>query len=143
MHLPSRERIALIAGLASLGALLIYTGVLQSWDRLLYDIHQQHWSRVVSDRILLVAIDDRSIEAIGRWPWAPSVHAQLIDRLRESGAAAIDLNLIFSEPASSANREDSQLVGAIEAGGRVENRYSAGGRGDRPGDRLSNCAMPC
>ena len=119
MGLPIRERVVLVLGLVGLGLVAVYTGALQGWDRLLYDVHQRHWSRPASDRVLIVAIDDRSIEEIGRWPWPRSIHARLIERLTEADAAAIGLNIIFSEPAVSAPEDDARLAAAIEENGRI------------------------
>ncbi|MGL1530689.1 CHASE2 domain-containing protein, partial [Vibrio parahaemolyticus] len=37
--------------------------------------------RPVPTDIVIVAIDDASIESIGRWPWRRAVHAALLERL--------------------------------------------------------------
>ncbi|MCH2000164.1 CHASE2 domain-containing protein, partial [Achromobacter xylosoxidans] len=37
--------------------------------------------RDISPDIVIVAIDDSSIDALGRWPWRRAVHAALLDRL--------------------------------------------------------------
>ncbi|MEE8399449.1 MAG: adenylate/guanylate cyclase domain-containing protein [Desulfobacterales bacterium] len=50
------------------------------------------------EEVVIVVIDDSSIEAIGRWPWPRSVFAQLIATLYEGGARAIGFDLIFTEP---------------------------------------------
>ena len=49
-------------------------------------------------RSLVVDIDDDSIAALGQWPWSRTVLATVIDRLAAMGAAAIGLDIIFSEP---------------------------------------------
>ena len=49
-------------------------------------------------RIALVTIDEKSVDAIGRWPWRRSVMADLVDRLTESGVRAIGFDVVFSEP---------------------------------------------
>lgn len=56
-------------------------------------------TRAVDSRIMIVGIDDASLETIGQWPWPRSVHASLIDRLHQAGAKAIGVDLIFAEPA--------------------------------------------
>lgn len=48
--------------------------------------------------VVIVAIDAKSVEALGRWPWPRSVIAELIDRLSEGGVAAIGLDINFAEP---------------------------------------------
>ncbi len=50
-----------------------------------------------SDDVIIVAIDDASIEQIGRFPWSREVYADIVDNLVEGGAAAIGFDIIFSE----------------------------------------------
>lgn len=68
-----------------------------------------------SERITVVAIDNRSLEAIGRWPWPRHVHAEMIDRLAAADALAIGYDVLFSEPTD----EDAQLAAAIKRAGMV------------------------
>ena len=41
-----------------------------------------------SGEIVVVGIDDRSVEAIGAWPWARSHHVDLLNRLAAAGAVS-------------------------------------------------------
>ena len=50
-----------------------------------------------STRVVIVDIDDRSLAAIGQWPWSRDVVARLVTRLRDLGAAVIALDVIFPE----------------------------------------------
>ena len=47
--------------------------------------------------VVVVTIDDSSIETLGRWPWPRSTHAQLLELLSEGGAAVVGFDIIFSE----------------------------------------------
>jgi CHASE2 domain-containing sensor protein len=47
---------------------------------------------------VIVAIDDASIQAIGRWPWRRAVHATLLGRLAAARPRAVVLDLLLSEP---------------------------------------------
>jgi adenylate cyclase len=47
--------------------------------------------------IRIVDIDDDSLAKIGQWPWARGVVAQLVDRLRQAGAAVIAFDIDFAE----------------------------------------------
>ena len=51
--------------------------------------------RPPSDRVAVVEVDERSLAELGRWPWPRDRFARLLDRLREMGAAAVGLNVIF------------------------------------------------
>jgi adenylate cyclase len=55
----------------------------------------------VAPEVVIVAIDDASIESVGRWPWSRAVMARLIDRLSEAGAAVIGFDIVQSEATSA------------------------------------------
>ena len=46
-------------------------------ERSAYDFGVKQSSRVASDKLAIIAIDDQSIANIGRWPWPRNVHAQM------------------------------------------------------------------
>lgn len=54
--------------------------------------------RIPGDEIVVVGIDDKSLEKIGRWPWSRRKIASLIKKISEGGARTIGLDIIFSEP---------------------------------------------
>jgi diguanylate cyclase (GGDEF)-like protein len=68
---------------------------------------------------VVVAIDDASLAALGRWPWPRDLHAQMIDRLREAGASAIGVAVLFSEPDTLNPASDAALAAAIARQGKV------------------------
>ena len=49
-------------------------------------------------RIAIVDVDERSLAALGQWPWRRDRLAVLVERLRLLGARAIALDVVFSEP---------------------------------------------
>ncbi len=51
-----------------------------------------------SNQIVLVDIDEDSLEKLGRWPWPRSLLARCIDRITTGDPRVIGLNLILSEP---------------------------------------------
>ena len=48
--------------------------------------------------IVIVDIDQRSQEILGRWPFSRSNFAQMLDALHEDGAAVVSFDITFSEP---------------------------------------------
>ena len=48
--------------------------------------------------IAIVDIDERSVSAIGQWPWRRDVIGRLIGRVREQGATAVVLDILMAEP---------------------------------------------
>ncbi|MBI2086671.1 MAG: CHASE2 domain-containing protein [Candidatus Zambryskibacteria bacterium] len=62
--------------------------------------------------IVLVKIDDRSLNKIGQWPWPRATFAELINRLEKASVIGIDVS--FREPSRFGERDDQQLAQAIE-----------------------------
>ncbi|MGH8506001.1 MAG: CHASE2 domain-containing serine/threonine-protein kinase [Stenotrophobium sp.] len=69
----------------------------QGLERSAYDIGVRAHERTPSDRIAVIAIDDQSIQNLGRWPWPRNLHAQMIEKLREGGAKVIANTVFYSE----------------------------------------------
>lgn len=68
-------------------------------------------------RVVIVAIDSKSINELGRWPWKRSVIAGLVDGLKEYGAKVVALDIVFSEPSDIS--EDTILSKSIAKNGNV------------------------
>ncbi len=110
--------------LAGLLAISIILGLgyklpgIKQLNYLLYDTSLQNISRPVpSSDIVIITIDDDSLEQLGYWPWPRDVHARLLQHLR--GARAVALDLILSEPHPGAPAADAELARAIEEHGKV------------------------
>lgn len=65
-------------------------------------------------RIKILAIDDESLNEIGRWPWSRDIIANAAEELLEAGASAVWLDLVFSEPSQN-TLEDEKIQYLIEA----------------------------
>ena len=70
-----------------------------------------------SDDLVIVAIDERSLAVVGRWPWDRRRLAALIDRLHAAGARRVALDILLSEP--GAPEADAALGAAITRAGNV------------------------
>ncbi|GAK53911.1 adenylate/guanylate cyclase [Candidatus Moduliflexus flocculans] len=64
-----------------------------------------------------IGIDDKSLDAIGVWPWDRSVHARMLNLLRQMNAAVIDYDLIF--PRKSSQEGDAQFFEAVRQANNV------------------------
>ncbi|OYT92168.1 MAG: serine/threonine protein kinase [Burkholderiales bacterium PBB3] len=62
-----------------------------------YDFASTANSRQPSDRIAVIAIDDQSMDNLGRWPWQRDVHAKMIEKLTEAKAKTIVYGSYFSD----------------------------------------------
>ena len=74
------------------------TDLIGTLERRFYDFSSTSTSRLPSDRIAIIAIDDQSIANIGRWPWSRDIHAKLIDLLAAAKAKTIVETIFFIEP---------------------------------------------
>jgi len=113
------EQIKLAVVLIIFCLILVYTDWLRDWDQNIYDVQMRASSKPVPDDILIVAIDENSLNDFGRWPWPRNVHALLIDRLSALGAKAIVLDIIFSERDRTDIEADKALAKSIESAGNV------------------------
>ena len=75
-----------------------FTNFISIMERSAYDIGVRSSSRIPSDKIAIIAIDDQSINNIGRWPWSRDILAQMHEILAEGGAKAVGQTVFFSEP---------------------------------------------
>ena len=48
-------------------------------------------------RVIIVDVDEKSLTNVGQWPWRRDLVGQLVSRIRDGGAAAIALDIIFAE----------------------------------------------
>ncbi len=64
-----------------------------------YDLHFLSRGKTTpGSEIAIAAIDEKSVDRIGRWPWPRTKIAELIDRLGAYGARVVAFDIIFSEP---------------------------------------------
>lgn len=81
----------------------------------LYDSLITAYPAEISQDIALVAIDEKSLDELGQWPWARDVHARLIERLGMAGAETIVFDILFSETTPN----DPILASAMRSHGQV------------------------
>ena len=72
--------------------------LLQSLERKAYDLGVKASSKNPNEKIAIIAIDDQSINNIGRWPWSRDIHAQMADLLAGAKAKVIGNTVFFFEP---------------------------------------------
>jgi eukaryotic-like serine/threonine-protein kinase len=89
-----------LVGLLITLVFLVFSGsdFLQGLERSAYDFSVRSSTRIPSDKLAVIAIDDESIANIGRWPWTRDVHARMLELLTEGGAKVIGQTVFFSEP---------------------------------------------
>ncbi len=99
-------------------AATLLTGMPDAFKNALTDLRSHRFPRQATRDIVIVAIDSRSIEAIGVWPWPRQLHAELIGKLEGARASDIVFDVDFSAPSNPAS--DQAFVEALQkAGGSV------------------------
>jgi adenylate cyclase len=127
-----RKWIAVVFGVAVIAALTLLRLAdpypLQVARETSFDSYQQMLPRPVVGPlpVHIVDIDEETLAAIGQWPWPRDVFALLTQRLLEMGAAAVTLDLLFSEPdrmgpagTEAGLSNDGRLAAALAGGPTV------------------------
>lgn len=101
-----KKHAALLSGLALTLLFLVFVFVrvplLETIESKLYDVLLSVKSdSTPADEIVIVDIDNASIEKMGRWPWPRSLMARVIEIINNGQPRLIGLNIIFSEPQES------------------------------------------
>lgn len=109
-------RIALLLALIAVG--VSASGILVRVDHLLFDVGQRLNWRPTPSPVLIVAIDEDSLDQLGRWPWPRERHARLLRLLCAARPAAIGLDIAFTEPGDD-RHADRQLAEAVAECGNV------------------------
>ncbi|HMS20377.1 CHASE2 domain-containing protein [uncultured Sphingorhabdus sp.] len=86
-------------------------------DNLLLDSAIPLASGAPSSDIIIVEIDERSLNAIGEWPWDRSIHAELITKIAASKPKVIAYDVLFIEPKDE--HADRKLALAVADSGKV------------------------
>ena len=96
-------------------------------------------------RIVIVDIDERSLAALGQWPWRRDRIGQLVERLRASGARVVALDLVLSEPdreQAPAGGGDGALANVLQGGRTVLGYAFTFDRATRAAEPASGSADP-
>jgi signal transduction histidine kinase len=126
--------------IALLGVALLHSGWLtpleQAAYRTLFTLRgKQPWD----DRLVLVTIDDASLQKIGRFPWSRQQYVRLLNTLAQANPSVVGMDIIFAEPSP----DDGQLSQAIAQNGRVvlAGGYDRGGQPLAPVPALQSAAI--
>jgi len=87
-------------------AVVLLSGWHGPFRNALADLRFNWLQREASGEVVVVAIDEPSIEKIGVWPWPRGLHAQLLRQLERSGATDIAFDIDFSTPSDAASDRD-------------------------------------
>ncbi len=106
-------------GMVAFVSIVTLTQSLPRVDRMLQDNARAAVRQPPTDEIVIVAIDEKSLEAVGRWPWRRALHAELLRRVAADGPRCIGLNLLLTEPDTEHPGDDAVLANGIADSGCV------------------------
>lgn len=112
---PGRlHRLALLAAvLLTVLAIALFGAKLRHWDELSANLS---WSladdRLIERRIVIVDIDEKSIQAVGPWPWPRARQAELLEKLDAAGVGLKMLDILYE----GSSRDDARLARALQGG---------------------------
>ena len=109
-----------LAGAAVLAAAAFgLTGLTAALDRHLLDLACARLPVSDSSRpVVLVAIDEASLQTMGRWPWPRRRLAALLDALAPAAPAAVAIDILLADPDPDP-RSDAELAASMKRLGRV------------------------
>jgi eukaryotic-like serine/threonine-protein kinase len=95
--LRSRRSICLLLLIAILAAILFDFMPLQMLEYRAYDWMARFRHRAAGIPVIIVAIDDTSLEKIGDWPWPRSYIAEVIDALSAEGTRTLGISILYRD----------------------------------------------
>ncbi|MFM0306002.1 CHASE2 and HATPase_c domain-containing protein [Paraburkholderia sediminicola] len=119
--------------------ILTCTQVLRRADLAFLDAAAPFVHRTTPRKIVVIAIDDRTVGSLGGWPLGLQLHAQLIDRLTQSGVAAIGFDVVTAHATHATDEEVKAFAAAIKLNGKVVTRLS---REQAPGKSMAYLSDP-
>lgn len=65
------------------------------------------------DRIVIVDIDEKSLNSLGQWPWSRNKLAKILDNLTNAGVGAVGFDIIFSQEDKSSPSKVVKELGIV------------------------------
>lgn len=77
---------------------IMQPGILRFLDYKIYDQHlRRNHSTQTSGIPVIVDIDEKSLSALGQWPWPRYRVALLLEKIRQAGALAVGMDVVLAE----------------------------------------------
>ncbi|NNL78068.1 MAG: CHASE2 domain-containing protein [Desulfobacterales bacterium] len=87
--------LVVLFALAITGKVLFGIDPLQPFEYGVYDSMSRLRQRKAATQIIIVAIDDKSVQQIGSWPWPRSYIAEMIRKLSSDGTDTLGLTILY------------------------------------------------
>ncbi len=126
-----------------IGVLCGVLGLLEPLDDMSQNWRAWVLSRPADGKTVVIAVDDKSLAALGRWPWSRAKIAELIDKLNEAGVKSIYFDFVVK--GASDPQSDARFFEAVKnsrAPVMLAGAYDTDSRTGGPTSVLSNLPVP-
>lgn len=97
-------------------SLVSLSGLATSADQSIRSMRSALFAQNVSDDLVIVEMDARSLQDIGQWPWPRKIHAQLIENLSAAGVSQVAMDIDFSSKSNPVwDKEFADAIAKSEA----------------------------
>lgn len=110
-RLQAGAAIALLVGFFVI--IILFSTLLAPLDRVATDF--LYHALLPHSEIAIIAIDKKSLDEIGTFPWSRAIHTELLERLAQKPPRVIAFDLVLSQPSP----EDPMFAAAIRRSGNV------------------------
>jgi eukaryotic-like serine/threonine-protein kinase len=126
--LPFATLVLVALTIAAVAANILFDlDLLQPLEYRVYDWMSRLRQRKPADPVIVLAIDDQSIQQLGGWPWPRSYIAEMVHRLSDSGTHTLGFSLLY--PTRELNpglQEIEKIMAALNNGQSKSDRKSLG-----------------
>lgn len=89
-----------------------YYNTFEEMENLLRDYNYRE-EAYIDSRIIIIGIDDESLEKIGKWPWKRTIHSKLIDIVESGNPAVVAIDIMFTENDYTASY-DNEMINVLK-----------------------------
>ncbi|WP_372741910.1 putative bifunctional diguanylate cyclase/phosphodiesterase [Neptunomonas sp.] len=97
--------------------LLLNNTYIARWNWIIYDSMHTLLVHDASEQVVIVAVDDNSLQQLGRWPWSREVHTRFLQQVHALGVKAVGFDILF--PEHETDQVDQAFSDEIRKMGRV------------------------
>jgi adenylate cyclase len=113
---PALMRLAALLGALALTLLVAGFSMsqLSHWDELSASLSWRMADQAAAERrVVVVDIDERSLQTVGPWPWPRARQAELLEMLDEAGVGMKILDIVFEGPTEDGTRLSQALASPV------------------------------
>lgn len=105
--------LALVLLLAMVALRVVDPAPLETLRLKTFDLYQIALApKPTQQQVIIVDIDEKSLDELGQWPWPRSTLAKIIDKVGQAGAVAVGLDVLFPEHDRTS---PANVAGIVEA----------------------------